>query len=302
MKLAIAAVVFSAVFAGSASAQSNGDTPPPPPNTGMHHGGPHGPGAPRGWGHGMGGHRVEAIANAPFTAQFTESGTFTDRQGAQQQHSSTSIIFRDSLGRVREEVTLPARPPRPPAAGETSATPAAPPAPRGPRTIITIFDPVAHTITHLNPERQTAFVQAVPADFFSRMQQHEEAAASGQLPHGGRDKATTTSLGSKMFAGLSATGEQTTMTFPAREGGTAHTKTRQSWFSPEEKLVVSSMESGDRGTHTDTLSSFSRAEPNPSLFQVPAGYTITNAPERGGWHRGGPGGDDAGTEAPPPSM
>ncbi|GAA3769011.1 hypothetical protein [Terriglobus aquaticus] len=255
----------------------------------------------------MAAHRVEPIAGAPFTAQFTETSNFTDRQGAQQQRTST--VYRDSQGRVREEITLPPPPPRAPSPNSTGAAPEAPSAPRGPRTMITILDPVANTVTHLNVDRQTAFVQTLPPDFFTRLQQRESRKESGQPSQAARNNVTTTTLGSKVVAGVSATGTQSTITFPARDNGTAHTMTRQTWFSPDLKLDVGSSESGERGTRSETLTSVNRAEPNPSLFQVPAGYTVVNAPEHpfGGGHRGGPGGfrgngQDAPPPPPPPAM
>ena len=309
MKLAISAVLLSIAMTAPLAAQSaptsSPDAPPPSSQPGMHPGGPHGPHGHGMFGPGMASHHVETISNLPFTAQFNDTATFTDKQGNQQQRSATSVVYRDSQGRVREEVTLPAPPPRTPSTASNESVPAVPATPRGPRTIITILDPVAHTITHLNPERQTAYVQTVPADFFTHMQQREDRLASGQAPQHKRDNATTTSLGSKVFAGLSATGEQTTATFPARDGGSAHTMTRQSWFSSDLKLETGSSETSDRGTHSDTLASVNRAEPNPSLFQVPAGYTTTNVPEHqfaGHQHRGAGGAGNDGAPPPPPSM
>ena len=312
MKLALSTVFLSAALAAPAVAQSAPDAPPAPTSPGMHFDGLHGPHGLRG--HGMFGpaaHRVEPVTNSPFKAQFTETDNFIDREGKQVQRSSTNTVYRDSEGRVRQEVTLPAPPPRLPAAPESGAPPAAPAPPRGPHTMITILDPVAHTITHLNPDHQTASVQTVPANFFTRMQQRGERRESGQQPQRRRDDVTTTDLGSRVFAGVPAKGEQTAVTLPARDGGVAYTITRQSWFSPDAKIEVSSSETSDRGTRSDTLTSFSKAEPNPGLFQVPAGYTTTTVPEGRfpGHHLGGPGRpgrpDGSGQDdvpPPPPSM
>ncbi|WP_419804035.1 hypothetical protein [Terriglobus sp.] len=311
MKLAITAVVLSTALTLPLAAQtvpnSDLDAPTPPAPFGMHPGGPHGARGRGMFGPGMAAHHVETISNEPFTAQFTGMSNFTDHQSKQQQRSTTSTVYRDSQGRVREEVTLPAPPPRPPAAADSGTAPAAPPAPRGPRTMVIILDPVAHTITHLNADRQTAYVQNVPADFFTHMQQRAERRESGQSPQQRRDNATSTDLGSKLVAGLPAKGEQTTLTFPARDGGSAHTITRQNWFSPDLKLEVSSSETSDRGTRSETLTSLNKAEPNPSLFQVPTGYTTTNTPDRsfaGGHHgRGqGPGSPAGDEDVPPPPL
>ncbi len=304
MKLAIPATLLSVVLSASLGAQSStSDAPPPPPAPGMQGGGPHGPHGGR-FGPGMAPHRVETITNSPFTAQFAETANFTDHQGAQEQRSATSTVYRDSQGRVREEVTLPAPPPQSSSTTEAGTAPAAPPAARGPRRMITIFDPVTHTITHLNVNRKTAYVQTVPADFFSRMQQHMDRRESGQQPQQKRDNVTVTSLGNKTIAGVPATGEQTVIILPPHDNGATHTVTRQSWFSPDAKFEVSSSETSDRGTHATTLTSLNKAEPDPSLFQVPAGYTTSSIPDRQsrGHHLGGPGGPEEDNAPPPPSL
>lgn len=92
-----------------------------------------------------------------------------------------------------------------------------------------------------------------------------------------------------MIAGVNAAGEQTVLTLSSHDGGAEHTITRELWFSPDAKFEVSSSETGDRGTRSHTLTTFSKTEPDPGLFQVPAGYTITNASNShmGGHHRGG---------------
>ena len=313
MKLATAAVLLSTALTLPLAAQAvpnpSPDAPPPAATPGMHPGGPHGPHGRGMFGPAMAAHHIETVSNAPFTAQFTETSNLTDHQGSQGQRSSTSTVYRDSQGRVREELTLPTPPPRPPAATDSGGAPAAPAAPRGPRTIVTILDPVAHTVTHLNADRQTAYVQNVPEDFFMHMQQRTERRESGRSPQHRRDNATTTDLGNKVMAGLSARGEQTTLTLPAPDGGSVHTMTRQNWFSPDMKIEVSSSETSDRGTHSNTLTSLNKAEPNPALFQVPAGYTTTNVPDHGfsgdrRGHRGpgGPGDRDDMPPPPPPSM
>lgn len=310
MHLASSAALLTFTLSASLAAQSAPTPTTPDGEPGIHAGGPGGPGGPHGhrpFGPGMAAHRVQPVAGAPFTAQFTQTSSFTDRQGTQQQRSSTSTVYRDSQGRVREEVTLPAPPPRVPAGGSSAEQPQAPAAPRGPRTMITILDPVANTITHLNVDRQTAVVQTVPADFFTHLQQRESRRESGQAPQPNRDNVTSTSLGARTFAGVSATGTQSTMTLPARDSGSSHTITRQTWFSPDLKLEVSSSETGDHGTRSETLTSVDRAEPNPSLFQVPAGYNVVNPPAHfSGGHRGGPdrfrgNGQDA-APPPPPAM
>ena len=295
-----AAALSLALLSGSALLAQTGapqDGPPPPPHEGMHHGGP-GPMGMRGPGmHGEPGKLPAPIPNAPFSAQFTSTGIMTDRDGKQVQHSGTRSVYRDSLGRTREEVTLPPPPPRAPAADGAQAD--APKPPAGSRTMIVIVDPVANTITRLNPERKVASVQTVPAEFFTHMQEREAREAQGARPH---DKeANVVDLGSKTFAGVVAQGKRISHTFPSREGEGTKTFSREEWFSPDLKLGVSETETSDRGTRSEILSTLTKAEPDASLFKVPEGYTVKNGPDRrfhGEGHRG-PGGPDG---PPPPSL
>jgi hypothetical protein len=51
--------------------------------------------------------------------------------------------------------------------------------------------------------------------------------------------------------------------------------TRETWFSPELRVVISSIRNDPRfGEIRYTLNNIQVSEPNPSLFQPPAGYTL----------------------------
>lgn len=51
----------------------------------------------------------EPVTNAPFTATFTVTSSEKLQDGTELSHMVKRSVFRDSLGRFREEVTLPAR-------------------------------------------------------------------------------------------------------------------------------------------------------------------------------------------------
>jgi hypothetical protein len=54
----------------------------------------------------------------------------------------------------------------------------------------------------------------------------------------------------------------------------------ENWFSDELQIQVSSKRSDPRnGETTDSLTNIDRSEPDPSLFRLPADYTITE-PQR----------------------
>jgi hypothetical protein len=89
-------------------------------------------------------------------------------------------------------------------------------------------------------------------------------------------------LGSKTIAGVSATGTRSTITIPAGQIGNDQPLviTDERWYSPDLQVTVQSTHTDPRmGTTTYALQNVSRAEPSPTLFQVPADYTVTDAPE-----------------------
>ncbi|MDQ2855953.1 MAG: hypothetical protein M3R68_06470 [Acidobacteriota bacterium] len=103
--------------------------------------------------------------------------------------------------------------------------------------------------------------------------------------HGSREQnAKTESLGKQTIEGVEAEGTRTTMTIPVGEIGNerAIEVVSERWFSPELQVVVMTKHSDPRmGETTYRLTSISRSEPAKSLFEVPADYTIKEAPAAG---------------------
>ena len=84
-------------------------------------------------------------------------------------------------------------------------------------------------------------------------------------------------LGVKTVAGVYAEGTRTTLTYPAGFMGSDRliTSTSEMWMSPDLKIIVLSITEDPRtGTQTIELTNLDRSEPDPTLFQVPEGYTI----------------------------
>ena len=82
-------------------------------------------------------------------------------------------------------------------------------------------------------------------------------------------------LGQKEIEGVVAEGTRTTITIPAGAEGNERPIEilDERWYSPELKTTVQSLHSDPRmGETTFKLSSVSRAEPSPSLFDVPSDY------------------------------
>jgi hypothetical protein len=239
----------------------------------------------------------QPVTNAPYSATFTSTLTEKLQDGTVLNHTSTRTVARDSLGRTREEITMPARG----ADGQA-------------HTAIMILDPVAHTMTRLETDQKIAIVRQIP-----QPGQHgrrgpaspppsgaDQANATTDAPHHGprEDKnVIVADLGSKTISGVIATGKRVSRTVPANTmGNTAPiVSTHEEWFSPDLKIELSRSDVDPfRGTHTVAVSALTKAEPDAALFQVPQGYTVQQAPERaGGFGRRGPRHD--GPDAPPPA-
>jgi hypothetical protein len=245
----------------------------------------HGPMMPGG-GFGM----RQPVTNAPYSATFTSTSTEKLQDGTVLTHTTTRVVSRDSLGRTREEITMPAR--------GTDNTP---------HTMVMIIDPVAHTATRLEADKKVAVVRQIPAP-----RQHgrrgpggpgqppsadEQAGASGQEEgshgHGPRERknVVVADLGSKTVSGVVATGKKVTHTIPAGTMGNSApiVSTHEEWFAPDLKIELTRNDVDPfRGTRTTTVSGLTRAEPTATLFQVPPGYTVQQAPQRAGGRFGGP--------------
>ncbi len=92
----------------------------------------------------------------------------------------------------------------------------------------------------------------------------------------------TESLGTQTIEGVSAEGTRTTRTIPAGEIGNERALeiTSEVWTSPDLKMVVLSKRNDPRiGETVYKLTNIQRADPDPSLFQVPSGFTTKQGPE-----------------------
>jgi len=105
---AMAGVAMILLLSGAGmQAQDAASAPPPPPPPG--HGFGHGPGRDEirflGFEAGLG---DKTVTGAPFSASFSTETTETLADGNQIKHTSTGTIARDSQGRTRRDMTLPA--------------------------------------------------------------------------------------------------------------------------------------------------------------------------------------------------
>jgi hypothetical protein len=280
---ALAAVALLAVC-GVVQAQSDAVPPPPPP--GRHGGfGPMSDDAMAfvGFEAGLAG---KTVTGAPFSATFSTQTSQALADGNQIQHSATGTFARDSQGRTRRDMTLPA-------IGPWSTSGRAAP------HMVFISDSVAKTQYILEPDRKVARKM-----LRFRGGRHPGGAspdaefAPQARPEGTNRRAdvTTISLGTQTVNGVQAEGTRVTHTIPAGAIGNANpiVITNERWYSSELQTVVMIKRSDPRmGTTTFQLTNIQRQEPDPSLFQVPSDYTVKQGGQ-GRFRRGG--------GPPPPSV
>ncbi len=248
-------------------------------------GGGFGGGGLGGWA-GPGGRKL--VTGQPFSGTQTVTTQQTIGGGNQITRTQQSTVARDSQGRVSTSETVP-----PPAAFG-----------KAPFTVTSIFDPVAGFRYRLDSSTMLAMQAALPPQ-----------RPQGTNPNRGNRPAnpnvTTTSLGTLTVNGVLATGTQVTQTIPAGAIGNAQPIqiVRVEWIANALQVPVQIKSSDPRfGTTDMELTGISQAEPNGSLFTVPAGYTVQQQPggpgpnARKGGGPAGPAGRMRRPDGPPPAQ
>lgn len=243
----LAALAFGS---GSSRAQRNGPGPGPENRIGFlgFAGGP--------------GNKV--VTGAPYCGQLTEEFSQTFADGNQIHRSTTRTVCRDSQGRTYSQVNLPAV-----VSGSGNL----------PRTVIR--DPVAGVDYMLDTVHKTYLKVTHPTPKGSTGNAGNAPRFEGGNPNAG----ATTDLGFQTIGGLSCKGTRFTRTIAAHSGlGNEQPLqvTTERWYSPDLSIDIQTQTTDpSRGNTTTTVTNINRSEPDASLFQVPAGYTL---------QQGGPGG------------
>ena len=245
---------------------------------------------------------VQVVKNQPYQAIATTDVKQTLADGSHIGQTTTATVARDSDGRtVRIQQLSTIGPWR---SGSDSSQGNSP-------TLTTIFDPVAKTHTDYTSDNKVAHVLPMPPPLpgagarsgesgfavFSggpaggatgggagpmtfAVQGHADS--SQAFPDQAPPDVKSESLGAKTIDGIPATGTKTTTTIPAGTIGNDKDLaiTRETWYSSDLKLVIQSTQTDPRfGETTFSLTNIQRSEPDPALFQVPAGYTIDKLPD-----------------------
>jgi hypothetical protein len=122
--------------------------------------------------------------------------------------------------------------------------------------------------------------QAVVDNLRDAMVQLDMLKAAGEAPR--RPSLASEDLGTRSFDGVQAHGVRTTGTIPVGAiGNNRELKTvTDLWESKDLGIIVKSVSADPRfGTTTYELTNIVQSSPDPSLFRVPAGYTILQAPK-----------------------
>ena len=251
----------------------------------------------------FGGGPRNPVQGAPYSATITNESVETLADGNRIVQNSTGTTARDSQGRTRQDTALPA-------IGDLSAADAP--------HIVFIQDPVAQTTYTLNLTDKTAqkmpmlpgglggFTTATGSGVALKLKIQGPGPDSAQLPPpsisvqgvevpappvmalqkvllaDAQAQVTTESLGSQTMEGVFVTGVRTTRTIPVGQIGNERPIdiVTEVWTSPDLKTVVYSKRSDPRtGEQTFSLTNIVRADPDPSLFSVPADFKIIDGPK-----------------------
>jgi len=203
------------------------------------------------------------VKNAPYAADLITEFTQVLADGNRLHQTTTARIYRDGEGRTRREQSL---------SGLGALTGRA----RLPRVIF-INDPVAGVNYALNPENHTASKSAWMHPAYGR------GGPPGPARHG-NDKVE--SLGGQTMEGLAVQGTRTATTIPAGRIGNELpiAIVTETWYSAALDTVILSRRTDPRSGETvSRMSNVVRAEPSPSLFQLPADFKVVDASRSGPW-------------------
>jgi hypothetical protein len=204
---------------------------------------------------------VTPVANAPFSAEIDIERAIINNDGSVIRLKNVRNIGRDSQGRVRNES-------REPVSASSRATP---------RLLhIHLYDPQTRISTDIDTGRhvyRTIVLNHPPA---SEPPSLRFSAPDGQAPP--NEFAKEEDLGTREIEGVAAHGIRQTQTIPADAAGKEIVVTDEYWYSADLRINLLIKHDDPRsGSKTMTVNGITRTEPDPALFEVPAGYKRTGS-------------------------
>lgn len=207
---------------------------------------------------------IQLMVNAPFSgqerieaSQTLAGGTRVDRPAHDGQK-----VWRDSQGRIRMETTF--------VSGPTTV--------KNLPTLVEIQDPAAGYIYLMDDVNKIA--HRIKATVVK--QQDLEKLLTRVVPAGAKGgpqpQSSQQDLGTETMDGMLVHGTRTTTVFPTGSRGNdgPYSTTRDVWYSPDLNMVIRTIINGAGAGSTDGIANLSRNEPDPSLFVVPADYSVVD--------------------------
>jgi hypothetical protein len=236
----------------------------------------------------------EPVTGAPYSAEAVTEIVQTLADGNRIARKSQAQISRDGQGRTRREQGLAMF-------GPVVNSPAG----NEPRHV-QISDPTTGTMVMLDLQTRTAHKMPAPPRVLlknkiawtagANVEKFEMALpapeAGGSVGHvimnriqavaGTRvNEPLVEQLGTTFMEGVTVEGTRTTVTIPAGQIGNEQPilVVSERWHSPDLKVLVMSRQADPRfGETTYRLTNITRAEPAPSLFEIPPDFTIVEPP------------------------
>src|SRR6516225_1273438 len=227
------------------------------------------------------------VKGAPFCATVVTEHTQSLADGNRIHTSDSSVLCRDSEGRTRREAGLNLL-----GASQPSSAP----------KLITIVDPVAFVHDLLDTENKVAQKMPLlpagrpataegggPHPPGKQVMIYQRAGGAGSdvsfnevmvkkvAPDSGEAPPNSENLGDQTIDGIHVTGTRVTTTIPEGKMGNEKpiTVTSERWYSPELKATVMTKHDDPWAGELKTdLKNISTAEPDASLFSVPADYKV----------------------------
>ena len=223
------------------------------------------------------------VKGAPYSATAITEYIQTLADGNQIIQKNEATYHRDREGRIRIDQKLKT-------IGKWTAV-------GDPPRIITIWDPVGGRYYNLDPGKQTALIDPIrppktitvpvspkmppssgPSDHPKSMRPSDpKNTKSDTVITEASDRRKKELLGTKMIEGVSAEGTRTTRIIPAGEIGNVRPIeiVDESWYSSDLQMPLITRHTDPRAGETNyRLTNISRRDPEPSLFEIPAGYRI----------------------------
>jgi hypothetical protein len=208
-----------------------------------------------------GGINLRSVAGAPFSADVGSQTTQLMPDGTPVSRETRGKMFRDSAGRTRSETEVLSS-----AAGVEA------------RRFVTIIDPVQGTsmVLDVAAKKATVFhLAAAPALAASKVNLAAVAQA-GRASVRQLSPSGTEDLGGMMLEGFAVTGTRRANSSAASATkSTLPTDVTESWFSSELKVeLLVTRQAPQSASRTTRLTNIAPGEPDPTVFQVPADYTV----------------------------